>query len=915
MSDRKDKLVIIDGNAIIHRAWHALPQTMRNSKGELVNAVFGFASILLKVIKDLKPRYLAVTMDAPGKNFRHHEFPEYKAQRVKKPQEFYDQFDRIRQVVAAFGLPLFEQPGLEADDLIGSLVANPAARGLERIVVTGDQDALQLVAPGVSVYALRQGIADTVTYDAAAVREKFGLNPEQLVDYKALRGDPSDNIPGVPGIGEKTATALLQQFGSLENLYQHVEDPAIPVRTRALLQEHREKALLAKRLCKITTDAPVKFHLNECEVGAYDPAAVIRLFSELEFKSLINRLPASKHVADAQGALALGNAQNDAPTKLLPGYRLVDDANKLDDVLSHIRRAPLIAVDTETSSLDPLTADLVGISLAWAEGEAAFVLPKPELLAKLKPMLSDAGIPKTGHNLKFDLHSLETAGLPLSGIAFDSMIASYLLNPGSRQHGLDGLSFSEFGFQMTQITDLIGSGAKQRSMTEVPLDQVVPYACADADYSLRLFSRLHRELENKNQLGLLEKIELPLIQVLARMERHGIKLDTAFLKKMSTTVGKQLAKLESKIHDLAGVPFNIASPLQMKEVLFGKLKISTVGLGRTKTGISTAAGELEKLADQHQIIPLIMEYRELSKLQSTYLEALPQLVSPRDQRLHTSFNQTIAATGRLSSSDPNLQNIPIRTPLGSQIRKAFIAERGNVLLSADYNQIELRIIASLAQDPTMISAFTRGEDVHTRTAAEIHDVPVAQVTKELRRTAKEVNFGIIYGMGVVGLSQRQGITRDKAKTFIDTYFRLHPKIAAYLEDTKRLALEHGFVETIFGRRRYLPEIASSAPQIRSGAERAAINHPVQGTAADLMKLAMIAVHDRLPAVCPAARMLLQVHDELVFEVPASDAAALARFVKKTMEGVYQLRVPILVHVEVGKNWGDLKPVDEIKGKQ
>jgi len=919
MADRKDKLVIFDGNAIVHRAWHALPPTLRTSKGELVNAVFGFTSILLKVLKDLKPKYVVVAFDRKGPTFRHKEFPEYKAQRIKKPQDFYDQFTRVKQVVAAFNIPIFEAAGFEADDLIGTVVSHPAVKALDRVIVTGDMDTLQLIEPGVTVYALRQGISDTVTYDDAAVRDRFGLTPGQMVDYKALRGDPSDNIPGVPGIGEKTASMLLSQFDSLENIYQHLDDKKIPERIKKLLTEHRAEALQAKNLVQLVRDVPLEFDLFACQLSDYDPQKVVKLFSELEFKSLVLRLPKAVAVAPStatQGSLlfsAAGSSIENIEKKVWSqkGYQLVDTDEKFRSFIADVGQQKMIAIDTETTSLDPISAKLVGISMSWRDGEAVFVLPKPAWLEQLRAIFSDSKIGKAGHNLKFDLQSLETAGIAVTGIAFDTMVASYLLNPGSRQHNLGDLAFSEFGYQMQEITDLIGKGKDQRTMADVPVQQVSDYSCADADYTFRLVGKLKLALEQRNQLGLLEKIELPLIPVLATMERNGVKIDSEFLNDMSKDVGKKLAALEIKIHKLAGVPFNIASPLQLKEVLFSKLNISTLGLGRTKTGISTAAGELEKLVGAHKIIPMILEYRELSKLQSTYLEALPQLVNAADKRLHTSYNQTVTATGRLSSSDPNLQNIPIRTPLGAQIRKAFIAERGNRLLSADYNQIELRIIASLAEDPTMIKIFKNGEDVHAATASEIHDVPLDKVTKALRRTAKEVNFGIIYGMGAMGLSQRQGISREKAKAFIDKYFQLHPKIAEYLEVTKRLALELGYVETIFGRRRYLPEIASSAPQIRSAAERAAINHPIQGTAADMIKLAMIALQEKLAAVSPKAKMIMQVHDELVFEVPENDVPKTAAFIKETMENVFKLRVPIVVHIGVGKNWGTLKSVTEL----
>jgi DNA polymerase-1 len=550
---------------------------------------------------------------------------------------------------------------------------------------------------------------------------------------------------------------------------------------------------------------------------------------------------------------------------------------------------------------------LLGISFCWQDDQAYYLPAKNKRLKEIKEILADDKIKKTGHNIKFDLQALQTAGLELKGIAFDSMIASYLINPGSRQHNLDGLAFSEFGYQMQPITDLIGKGKNQITLKDVPLEKVSDYSCEDADFTWRLLKPLTEQLKEKNNLGLLEKIEVPLISVLSQMERNGILLDTKFLKKMAISVDSRLETTQTKIYKLAGTKFNIASPLQLKEILFEKLKISTQGLGKTKTGISTAAEELEKLKGQHEIIDYIIEFRELAKLKSTYIDALPKLVDAQG-RLHTSFNQTVTATGRLSSSEPNLQNIPIRTELGQKIRQAFIAPKGFQIISADYSQIELRIIASLANDQKMIESFKKGEDIHIRTASEINNVPIEKVTKEMRYAAKAVNFGVIYGQGPHGLAAATGISRAKAMDFIDRYFEVHEAIYEYLENTKTLAHKTGYVETFFGRRRYLPEINSTIPPIKAGAERMAINHPIQGTAADLLKLAMIEIHRELPGVSPKTKMLLQVHDELVFEAPKNEVKKVGAFVKEKMEKVYTLRAPVDTSLEAGDNWGELKKI-------
>ncbi|OGY43302.1 MAG: DNA polymerase I [Candidatus Buchananbacteria bacterium RIFCSPHIGHO2_01_FULL_39_8] len=911
MVAKKEKFIIIDGNALIHRAWHALPPTLTTKSGEIVNAVYGFTMTLLKVLKDLKPDYLAVTFDLAGPTFRHQEYKEYKATRVKQADELYAQIPRIKEVVKTFNIPIYEKSNFEADDVIATLVKDKQVEKINSVIVTGDLDTLQLVDENTEVYTMHKGISDTITYNIAAVKRRFeGLMPYQMVDYKALRGDPSDNVPGVKGIGEKGAINLLKEFKTLENIYKNIDSPKITDRYRNLLQEHKKEATMSKKLCQLINDVPIKFKLTEAKVKGFDAAEVVALFQELEFKSLINKLPKElQHgTMPGQTTLDFGTHQVRAKSQNVK-YELIDNDDKFEKFLAQLKKQKIFAIDTETSSIDPFNSKLLGVSFCWKDG-GAFYLPAAEpWLEQIKPTLENDQIKKVGHNIKFDLESLRTAGINLKGISFDTMVASYLINPGSRQHNLDGLVFTELGYQMQPITDLIGKGKNQISLEQVPIQQVSDYSCEDADFTWRLVKPLTEQLKKNNNLGLLEKIEVPLISVLAEMESNGVIIDTTFLSQMGKEVGKKLEEIETKIFKLAGTKFNVASPIQLKEILFDRLKISTQGLGKTKTGISTAASELEKLKGTHKIIDYIIEFRELAKLKSTYLDALPKLVNPLDGRVHTSFNQTVAATGRLSSSDPNLQNIPIRTELGQQIRKAFIAPSGYKILSADYSQIELRIIASLANDKRMIESFKKGEDIHTRTAAEINEIPLDKVTKEMRYAAKAINFGIIYGQGAWGLSEYAGISRERAEEFIDRYFLIHQSIQKFLEETKKLSHEKGFVETWFGRRRYLPEINSSIQPIRAGAERMAVNHPIQGTAADLMKLAMIAIQQSLGKISLETKLILQVHDELVFEVPEKDIKKVAKFVEKSMEDVYELRAPVETHIEAGNSWGTLKSIN------
>ncbi len=904
----KQRLLVIDGNALIHRGFHALPP-LHDQRGRMVNAVYGFTTTLLKAWKELKPTHIAATFDLRGPTFRHEAYAEYKATRVKAPDELYEQFPIVKSLVEAFHIPIYEAQGFEADDVIGTIVAHTPS--IETIILTGDMDTMQLVDKTTKVYTMRKGLTDTQLYDPAAVEERYGIRPDQVIDYKALRGDPSDNIPGVKGIGEKTAVELLMTFGSLEKLYTALADnskkvQALKPAVREKLLAHKTDAFLSKKLATIRQDVPLDFDLTTAALHHFNRAEVVTLFQELNFKSLVAKLPAE--VSEAKtGSVRQHDLDAPAPDRPDQHYTLVNDDQTWTSFLRAVRSVRGFVIDTETTGVDPWQAKLLGISFCWQSGEAWYVPVTEERLAALRPILADPQIEKYGHNLKYDAEILSLNGAPIAPLTFDSMLASYVLNPGTRQHGLDALAFNELGYEMMPIEALIGpKGKDQRSMEDVPLEKLSWYSCEDADFTWRLMQKLKPRLAEASHEELMTKIEMPLVRTLVDMELAGIKIDVPFLSTMATTMRRNLQGIEKDIYAAAGSEFNINSPLQLKKVLFETLQLSTLGLGKTKTGVSTSADELEKLKDAHPIVPLIMQQRELQKLLTTYIEALPELVNKKTGRVHTSFNQAVAATGRLSSSAPNLQNIPIRTDLGAEIRKAFIAEKGYRLVTADYSQIELRIVASIAKDAAMMAAFSAGEDIHTRTAAHINNVPLDQVTLTMRRAAKAVNFGIIYGLGIHGLSQSEGISRDEAREFIEKYFAVHAQIKEYIERTKQLAHDQGYVETLLGRRRYFPEINSSNHGLRAQAERMAINAPVQGTAADIMKLAMIAVHDGLHAVSPKSRLLLQVHDELVVEVPEAEVAKVSTFVRETMEHAYTLNVPIKVDVGSGMNWGEAK---------
>lgn len=913
------KYMLIDGNALVHRGFHAIP-FLTTKSGEVTNAVYGFTMILLRAITDLKPTHIACTFDLAAPTFRHEKYEDYKATRVKAAPELYDQFPRVKEVVEALNIPIFEQEGFEADDLLGTLATkiHEFDKDAEVMIVTGDLDTLQLVNHKIKIYTLRKGLTDIAVYDSDAVMARFGLTPEQMVDYKALRGDPSDNIKGVKGIGEKGASDLIKEFGSIEALYKAIKNNKvgnkIKPRTLQLLIDQEESARFSHELSTIIRDVPVDTNLKEYKFTDQNLQNTLKLFKELEFNSLVSKLPKTDN-----GKLTKPKEDGLAESEVLPAlsedvawqadYILVDTENKLDELVNVLKTQASFALDTETTSLDAVRAKLVGVSISFKEGEGYYIPEKLVLKnSELKNILESPKLLKVGHNIKYDYLVLENAEIKMQGVWFDTMIASYLLDAGTRQHGLNALSFNELGHSMQPIEELIRKGKTQLTMDLVDPQKVSWYACEDVDATLRLKNIFEGRLSEQGLDKIFNDIEMPLIEVLAGMERNGIKLDSSLLEGLSKQAVSKITELEKEIYALTNEQFNIASPKQLKEVLFEKLRLYSPDNRKTKTGLSTAAGELEKMIDQHPAIAKILEYRELTKLQSTYLEALPKLVNPDTGRIHTSYNQTIAATGRLSSTDPNLQNIPIRgVGLGSEVRKAFIAESGTKLLSLDYSQIELRVVAHIAQDETMLEVFNNNDDIHTKTAVEVFKVKPEDVTPDMRRDAKTINFGILYGLSSFGLSNRIGeVARSEAKAFIDAYFEAYPKVKQYIEDIKTQVNADGFVKNELGRKRIFPEIKSSQYFIRAAAERAAINFPVQSLAADVIKVAMINVDKQIKEHSKEIKMLLQVHDELVFEVKEDKVEFWADKIKTLMEEAIKLSVPVKVEAKFGDNWGEMQ---------
>ncbi|MBI2860493.1 MAG: DNA polymerase I [Chloroflexi bacterium] len=904
---KKPLLVLFDGHGIIHRAYHAFlavkPLTLKT--GEDISAVFGFAQMLLKALSELKPTHYAIAFDKKGPTFRHRLFEDYKAHRPETPGELVRQIDRVRQVVAAFNMRVYEIDDYEADDVLGALSRQAARQGIDTIIVTGDADAMQLVAPHVKVLYPRPGrsFSDTMLYDGEAVTQKYGVSPEHIPDLKGLAGDPSDNIPGVPGIGAKTATKLIQQFGSIEHIYRHIGE-VTPPRLQALLREHEARARQSKELATIISDIPVELDLDECRASRYDRGKVTELFREFEFYRLLPRLPEIEEAAPAP--VEVGLPEGD--------YRTITGAGALDNLVARLSTAGRFSIDVETTSLDAIAAHLVGVSLSPAPGEAYYIpvghtglmqveqLPREQVIERLRPVLENAALNKVAHNGKYDMTVLAEHGVYINNLSFDTMIAAHLL--GEKAVNLKALAFNRLGIEMTAIDSLIGSGAKQISMAQVEVEPAARYACADADISLRLAEMLEKQLHQEGLWRLFVDVEMPLVPVLVDMERAGLALDVGLLRDMGHRLGQQLLKLEAQIYDAVGHQFNINSTQQLSRVLFQDLGLSTSRRG--KSARSTEAAVLEEMRGMHPVIELILEYRQLAKLKSTYVDALPALRNPGTRRLHTSFNQTRTATGRLSSSEPNLQNIPVRGELGREVRQAFIAPEGCSLLAGDYSQIDLRALAHLSQDEGLLRAFQHDEDIHAATAAQLFGVEAAAVTADMRRLAKTVNFGVIYGMSDYGLEQATELTREEATRFIAAYFDKYPGVRKYLEATREQARQKGYVQTLLGRKRFIPEVNSPNRQIREAAERMAINMPVQGTSADIIKVAMIDLHREMRRRELNSKMLLQVHDELIFEVTEDELEIMRQLVPEIMSSCVKLSVPLRVDIKTGKNWGQME---------
>ncbi|MBI4285747.1 MAG: DNA polymerase I [Chloroflexi bacterium] len=901
----KPRILLFDANALIHRAFHAIPNPFTVSKtGEIVTAVYGFTQMLIKALADLKPQYAACAFDARAKTFRHEQFEAYKQNRPKMADELAAQFPRVRQIVEAFNMPIFVLDGYEADDILGSLARQAAASGVETVIVTGDADAMQLVTPDVKVFTPGKTFSEVKLYDEEAVLLKYGVRPVQIPDFKGLVGDPSDNIPGVRGIGEKTAVRLLTEFGSIDEVYHHL-DRVAPPKTQELLGQQKEIALQSKQLATIDTSAPVTLDLEACRLSAYDRNRVVALFRELEFTSLLKRLPS----IEEEGI----RAPEVTVTEVQGNYSSITAENKLQELGTRLTDMPYVVIDVETSDRDSMSASLAGIALSCRPGEAFYVpvghqgldgmlqLPRGRVIDWLRGVLANKNLKRIAHNGKFDMNVLGRYGLEISGWDFDTSIASHLLNEKSLT--LRDLAFKRLGLEMTPITDLIGTGARQISMASLPFERVAQYACADADVTGRLYPHLENELKINDLWQLFAEVELELAPVLSRMERTGVALDLGVMRDLSQKLGEQIRNLETEIYKCVGHEFNINSPQQLANILFVDLKLEAKR--RTRKGYSTDASVLEELRGVHAVIDFILTYRQFAKLKSTYIDALPGLVNRQTERLHTTFNQTSVATGRLSSSDPNLQNIPVKGDLGREIRKAFKAQMGWSLIGADYSQIDLRVLAHLSQDPGLVNAFRQDEDIHAATAHEIFGVPLGAVTPDMRRLAKTVNFGVIYGMSEYGLEQATDLSRQEAGQFIHRYFDKYQGVAAFLDATRKHAREKGYVQTMLGRRRYIPEIQSFNRQLRESAERMAINMPVQGTSADIIKVAMVRLQKVMDERKLKSRMLLQVHDDLLFEVPPDEIQDIRALILEIMPNAIELSVPVKVDIKMGKNWGEM----------
>jgi len=890
-------LVLIDGSSYLYRAFHALP-ALTNAQGEPTGALHGVLTMIQKLVREQQPARIAVVFDAPGKTFRDEIYADYKATRPPMPDELRAQVQPILDAVEAMGLPLLRVEGVEADDVIGTLCTQAASLDLDVLVSTGDKDLAQLVNEKVT---LVNTMNDT-TMDRNAVKAKFDVYPAQIVDYLALVGDTSDNIPGVPKVGAKTAAKWLNLYDSADGIVEHGEE--IKGKVGESLREHIEQLRLSQQLATIRRDVALDAGVDDLEAGEADIAALRRLYGHFELRTLLRQLDEE---ADSPATPIDEEAAD---------YETVLDWDGFDRWLKKINASDLTAFDTETNSLDYMEAEIVGFSLAVESGEACYVpvahdypgapdqLPRDEVLTKLRGFLEDEDRKKVGHHLKYDAHILARYDISLTGMQYDSMLESYVLNSVATRHDMDSVARQYLGKETIHYEDVAGKGAKQLTFNQVDLETASPYAAEDADITLQLHTTLWQQLgEHPSLRKVYEEIEQPLVPVLLDMEETGVLVDRKMLGKQSSELAKKMAELETKAHELAGGPFNLSSPKQLQQILFEQLELPVIR--KTPKGQpSTAEDVLVELANDYELPAVIIDYRSVSKLKSTYTDKLPLQINERTGRIHTSYHQAVAATGRLSSTDPNLQNIPIRTPEGRRIRQAFVPPEGQVLLAADYSQIELRIMAHLSADEGLLSAFAKEQDVHRATAAEVFELALDDVTDDQRRSAKAINFGLMYGMSAFGLAKQLGISRGEAQEYVDLYFDRYPGVKAYMDNIRSTASEQGYVETVFGRRLYLPEINARNAQRRQYAERSAINAPMQGTAADIIKKAMITVHDWLTSEQPGARMIMQVHDELVFEVDEKRIDDVRAQVIELMNGAAELSVPLKVDAGIGSNWDE-----------
>jgi DNA polymerase-1 len=888
MPDKKT-VYLIDGTSYIHRAYHAVG-SLSNSKGFPTNAIYVFTRMLIKLLSEEKPEYMVVALDAKGPTFRHKIYSDYKANRPPTPEDLSVQIPKIKEIVNKLGIKIVELEGYEADDIIATLSKRCQENGFKVVLVTGDKDFKQLVTPDTVIW---DTMKDEKT-DYEKLKKELGFEPSKYVDVLALAGDSIDNIPGVPGIGEKTAVKLIREFGSLEGIYENISK-ITQRKLKENLIKYKDSAFLSRELAQINSDVAIDWDIDMLKIKEPDREGLVQIFRELEFRELLSQFISRKEEKT--------------------DYRVCDDLELLNRIVEDVKKKGFVSVDTETTSENPFKAKLVGISMSWEQGKGYYLpvahnylgiqkqLNLDEIREPLKKILEDEDIKKIGHNIKYDAEVLRLHGIELKGIHFDTTIASYVINPGLRQHNLDYLTEYYLGHKMIGYKEVVVKGIKDFS--QVSIDTAVKYSCEDADYTLRLKDILEKKLKEDKNEELFYNIEMRLVPVLMDMEMAGVKVDVDLLRKLSVEFENRLREIEEEIYKEAGMRFNINSSQQLGFVLFEKLKLPTLKKTQKTKRYSTDVSVLKKLCAYNSKVPsLVLQYRTISKLKSTYLDALINMADPETHRIHTSYNQTVTATGRLSSSDPNLQNIPIRDPEGRQIRKAFIAEDGYLLMSADYSQIELRVLAHYSNDEELINAFKNDEDIHTKTAKEVLGVKGREVTAEERRIAKAINFGIIYGMGPKRLSEEIEIDYKKAKEYIDRYYEKYKGVAKFRENIIEFARKNGYVTTLFNRRRYLPDINSENHRIRSEAERMAINTPIQGTAADLIKKAMINIHERIKRESSLTKMIMQVHDELVFEVPEKDVQKVKNMVKEEMEGVYPMRVPLKVDIGVGKNWDE-----------